>query len=94
MKYQFISHDTIIRDDNACIPVAPGNTDYEEYLKWVNEGNSIPPYSSPKPSYQELRKIAYPPREDYLDAVVKGDDKQLADYINACKAVKLKYPKE
>lgn len=26
--------------DNASIPFAPDNTDYQEYLKWVAEGNT------------------------------------------------------
>ena len=26
--------------DNAYIPFAPDNTDYQEYLKWVVEGNT------------------------------------------------------
>jgi hypothetical protein len=26
--------------DNAFIPMSEGNTDYQEYLKWVAEGNT------------------------------------------------------
>lgn len=43
--------------------------------------------------YQRLRAPEYPPIADYLDAVVKGDDAQIQAYIDACLAVKAKYPK-
>jgi hypothetical protein len=29
--------------DNAFIPFDPANTDYQEYLKWVSEGNEPEP---------------------------------------------------
>lgn len=40
-----------------------------------------------------LRAEAYPPMADYLDAKVKGDTEQEQDYLDACLAVKAKYPK-
>lgn len=43
--------------------------------------------------YQRLRASEYPPVTDYLDAVVKGDTKQMQAYKDACLAVKAKYPK-
>ena len=44
-------------------------------------------------AYIEKRQAAYPNITDYLDAIVKGDDTQKQAYIDACLAVKAKYPK-
>jgi len=43
--------------------------------------------------YQRTRALEYPPITDYLDGIVKGDDAQVQAYIDACQAVKGKYPK-
>jgi hypothetical protein len=46
--------------DNSYIPIDPANTDYQEYLEWVEEGNTpeaadVPP----DPTYKELRAAEY-----------------------------------
>ena len=43
--------------------------------------------------YQESRQAEYPPMADYIDGIVKGDQAQVQAYIDACLAVKAKYPK-
>jgi tRNA A37 N6-isopentenylltransferase MiaA len=43
--------------------------------------------------YQRLRQPEYPPIEDYVDGIVKSDEAQVQTYIDACLAVKEKYPK-
>jgi hypothetical protein len=38
--YSKIPLSVIRTSDNACIPFAPDNTDYQAYLAWVEEGNT------------------------------------------------------
>jgi hypothetical protein len=45
-------------------------------------------------AYKEKRAAEYPDFKDYLDGIVKGDQAQMQAYIDACNAVKNKYPKE
>jgi hypothetical protein len=44
-------------------------------------------------SYMAKRAAEYPPMANYLDGIVKGDQAQMQAYIDACLAVKAKYPK-
>jgi hypothetical protein len=43
--------------------------------------------------YKWKRELEYPKITDYLDGIVKGDQAQIQTYIDACLAVKEKYPK-
>ena len=77
--------------DNASIPIAEGNRDYEEYLAWVAEGNTPTPADiPPPPTYQELRAVAYPSIPDQLDLLYHGG---LIGWKEAIDVVKTKYPK-
>ena len=58
------------------------------------EWAAIQEANKPVPTYQQLRAAEYPPAADYLDGIVKGDQAQVQKYIDACLAVKAKYPKE
>lgn len=44
-------------------------------------------------AYVQKRTAEYPPMADYIDGIVKGDQAQVQAYIDACLAVKTKYPK-
>jgi hypothetical protein len=44
-------------------------------------------------AYIAKRQAEYPPFTDYLDGIAKGDQAQVQAYIDACLAVKAKYPK-
>tara|TARA_R110000787_G_scaffold104312_1_gene211127 strand:+ start:580 stop:837 length:258 start_codon:yes stop_codon:yes gene_type:complete len=46
-----------------------------------------------KTAYQRQRSLEYPAIADYLDGIVKGDTAQVQTYVDACLAVKAKYPK-
>jgi hypothetical protein len=44
-------------------------------------------------AYQRDRAAEYPSINDYIDGIVKDDQAQVQAYIDACLAVKTKYPK-
>lgn len=80
------------------------NENYEE-LDWFSEDIEKPDYETiideidrlqndwDAKEYQRLRSNEYPSFFDYLDGVVKGDQKQVDQYIAECLAVKNKYQK-
>ena len=93
--YKLTTSTSITRlSDNASIPTDPQNTDYAAYLQWLSEGNTPEPADTPPaPTYQELRAAAYPSFSDYLDGIVKGSAEQVQEYVDACRAVKERFPK-
>ena len=54
--YKLTDNDTIIRtNDGASIPPDPANSDFAEYLEWVEEGNT-PEAADPIPDPTWLEK--------------------------------------
>ena len=45
-------------------------------------------------SLKELRAAEYPPMEEYIDAIVKGDTEAAGKYKRKCLEVKAKYPRD
>lgn len=75
-----------------CVIANDTDADLDEIVQWnIDQLNTS--YTPPTPTYADKRRVEYPPIEDYLDGVVKGDQAQMDAYIAACQAVKAKYPK-
>jgi hypothetical protein len=50
MNYTLTEHPyTVVRDeDGAFIPFDPNNLDYQDYLAWLDEGNTPAAYTRPE----------------------------------------------
>jgi len=91
--YKLTDTPTIIRiADGASIPNDPANTDYANYLEWVEAGNTATAADAiPDPTYQENRVAEYPPIGDQLDDIYHNG---LTKWKATVKVIKDKYPKE
>ena len=82
-------HPTLRVGSNETGYTTLSDAEYEQTLSnWADaqlKANAI--------AYKEKRQNEYPAMTDYLDGIVKGDQAQMQAYIDACLAVKAKYPK-
>ena len=92
--YKLTNTETIIRiSDGASIPADPANTDYANYLEWVEAGNTATAADAiPDPTYQENRVAEYPSIGDQLDSLYHAGVFPAA-MTASIKAIKDKYPK-
>ena len=84
---------------NAIIDLYPSVVTIRGDTAYDKDGNEVAYDKSAVESYVNAhayiakRASEYPPITDYIDGVVKGDTEQVQAYIDACLAVKAKYPK-
>jgi uncharacterized protein (UPF0297 family) len=79
-------------DNDEQMKFACDESSLEFNIAWYLDNKNLP--KEIKESYAVKRQREYPPISEYIDGVVKGDEIQIQKYIDACKAVKNKYPKE
>jgi len=87
---------TILRiEDGAYIPMHTDNTDYQEYLKWIEEGNTPLPaevIEIQAEQWKRDRLTEYPKHNDCIHALLDGGD-TLTELQAKRQEVKNKYPK-
>jgi len=70
-----------------------GDVAYDKDEQEVTYDNNAVEALIASEAYKDKRVAEYPSFTDYLDGIVKGDNAQVQAYIDACLAVKAKYPK-
>jgi len=82
-----------LRKLNPSIITMCGDVAYDKDEKIVEYNKTAVEALVASEAYKAKRAAEYPPYTDYLDGIVKGDNAQVQAYIDACNAVKNKYPK-
>ena len=75
------------------VTVIRGDVAYDKNENIVEYDNNAVETLVASEAYKAKRAAEYPPVTDYIDGIVKGDNAQVQAYLDACLAVKNKYPK-
>ena len=85
-------HDAIYKLNSTIVTIR-GDVAYDKDENIVEYDKDAVEALIASEAYKEKRAAEYPPITDYIDGIVKGDNAQVQAYIDACLAVKNKYPK-
>ena len=90
---EYFLKDNAIRKLYPEVVTIRGDVAYDKDEQEVTYDNNAVEALVASEAYKAKRAAEYPPYTDYLDGIVKGDNAQVQAYIDACNAVKNKYPK-
>lgn len=85
-------HDAILKIYPSVVTIR-GDIAYDKDEQVVTYDNNAVEALVASEAYKAKRAQEYPDFRDYLDGIVKGDQAQIQAYIDACNAIKAKYPK-
>ena len=79
--------------DSAFIPFDVDNSDYQQYLEWLQAGNQPePPDPKPELSYSELRRQAYQTESDPLFFKAQRGEATQQDWLDKVAEIKARWP--